>query len=48
MADHVFPEFGRIIGPDAVQVDHAGMRLGAIADEIARFGAQIDRESQPV
>ena len=31
----------------AVEIDEAGMRLGAVAGERARLGAQIDREGEP-
>ena len=42
------PEFGRVIMADAVEVDDTGMRLGAVADEVAGGGPEVDREAEAV
>ena len=44
----LFPIVHRVVVAQPVEVDHAGMRLGAIPHKVARGRFQIDREAQPV
>ena len=43
---HLFPVIRRVVAGDPVQIDDAGMRLGAVAYERGRCRFQIDREAE--
>ena len=40
------PVVGRVVVADAVEVDQAGVRLGAVADEVAAARLEVDREGE--
>jgi hypothetical protein len=43
----ILPEIGRVVGPMRVEVDHPGMGLGAVADEVARAGVRSTENPSP-
>jgi len=47
-AAHLFPVIARLIGRDPVKVDHAGMRLGPVAHQIALPRHKVHRKAQSV
>ena len=47
-AVHLFPIFGGVVVADLVQINHAGVRFGTVADQRAVSRAQIDGKAKAV